>query len=201
MGLGFRLGNGEELNASHPRTFFIPSRTQRETVTEGDLVKLLFEPDSERDGLPRGERMWVQVTQAHDCSYVGTLDNSPQYLTAIKLGDHVTFRPEHILAIWEDRPEPDLKVCVSRRSHAKDLRPQYIVREAPLNPADSGWQVLVGDESDEKLRDHSNVLLQPMDFVLARWPELQHVFSDTAATSAWNWDPGTHIYRKAHSGL
>ncbi len=200
MGLGFRLGNGEELNASHPRTFFIPSRTQRETVTAGDLVKLLFEPDGQEDGLPRGERMWVQVTQTHDGSYVGTLDNSPQYLTAIKLGDQIAFRPEHILAIWEDRPELELKVCVSRRSHTEDVRPQYIVREPPLNPADSGWQVLVGDESDEELRDRSNVLFQPIDFVLARWPELQHVFSDTAAASTWNWDPGTHAYRKAHSG-
>jgi uncharacterized protein YegJ (DUF2314 family) len=73
----FRLGNGELQNQRNPRTFFIPTRAEREAVTAGDLVKLLFEIVDPTDDMPSAERMWVQVVEAKSGRYVGVLDNEP----------------------------------------------------------------------------------------------------------------------------
>lgn len=48
----FRLGNGELRNQQNPRTFFIPTRAEREAVKPGELVKLLFEVVDPTDDMP-----------------------------------------------------------------------------------------------------------------------------------------------------
>lgn len=196
MNVAFHLGDGERTSAEHPRSFFIPARTRREAVSPGELVKLLFEIETPDSGLPSAERMWVEVVSFIDGEYVGTLDNEPKYIDTLSAGDVVTFRPEHIISIWEDRPELDRKVAVSRRSHVEDLRPQFVVREEPLNPSDSGWQALVGDETEDELENPDNVLFQALGFVLDRWPELAPVFADTGKASQWEWDEASARYHR-----
>lgn len=190
----YRLANGEAINREHPRTFFIPSRAERESLEAGQLVKLLFEPTDPAPEGPRAERMWVIVGGRSGHGYFGQLDNQPQYVPELNAGDRIEFAPEHVVSIWEDRPELALKALVSRRSHEQDLRPRYLCREAPHDPMDSGWQVLVGDESDAELNDPNQVLLQQVGFVLERWPELRVPFGDQTVRSEWAWDPDAATY-------
>lgn len=193
-GADFRLGNGEARNAEHPRTFFIPPRAERERVRPGELVKLLFEVANPAPGVPSAERMWVRVTQARGHRYVGALDSTPAFLTTIGAGDLVEFGPEHIISLVEDWPLGDLKAVVSRRSHLEDVRPRYVCRDEPIRPTDSGWQVLIGDETDEELDDSSNILLQALGFVVNRWPELRAVFTAGEIGSEWVWDDEQATY-------
>lgn len=190
----FRLGNGELQNQRNPRTFFIPTRAEREAVTSGDLVKLLFEIVDPTDDMPSAERMWVQVIEVKSGRYVGVLDNEPGALRSIGPGSRIEFGPEHIISLMENWPMGELKAAVSRRSHVEDLRPRYACRDEPLRPEDSGWQVLVGDETDEELSDASNVLLQPLGFVADRWPELRSMFDAGEVGSEWVWDDTTSAY-------
>jgi hypothetical protein len=190
----FRLGNGEVRHQQHPRTFFIPTRAEREAVKPGESVKLLLELVDPGDGRPAAERLWVRVTAAEDGRYVGELENPPAALTSIGRGSRIEFGPEHIIALVDSWPLVDLKAVVSRRSHEEDLRPGFLCRGESLRPHDSGWQVLVGDESDEELGDVSNVLLQPLGFLTDRWPELRPVFDAGEVGSEWIWDEAAGRY-------
>lgn len=190
----FKLGNGEDLNREAPRTFFIPPRAERETLQSGDLAKLLFEVVEPEEGMPTAERMWVQVLERHDDGYVGTLGNQPTVITTIQAGGRVRFGAEHVIATFEDAPMLALRVIVSRRSHETDTRPSFVYRDSPMSSSDSGWCVLVGDETQEELDDPGNCLSQQMGFVVDRWPELRPVFESGVEGSEWQWDEATQHY-------
>jgi hypothetical protein len=87
-----------------------------------------------------------------------------------------------------------MKAVVSKRSHLEDLRPHYVCRDEAVRRQDSGWQVLVGDETDEELSDPSNVLVQPVGFIVDRWPELRTVFDAGEIGSQWVWNDATSAY-------
>lgn len=88
----------------------------------------------------------------------------------------------------------ELQALVSRRSHEQDLRPRYACRDEPLSDQDSGWQVLVGDETPAELDDPDNALLQPLGLLTERWPELRPVFDSGEVGSEWVWDDATSAY-------
>lgn len=192
----FRLGNGELRSRQDPRTFFIPTRAEREGVKPGDLVKLLFEIVDPTGDMPSAERMWVRVSEAKGGRYVGELDNEPRALQSIGPGSRIEFAPEHIISLLEDWPQGDLQAVVSRRSHMQDLRPRYVCRDEATRPQDSGWQVLVGDETDEEVSQSSNVLLQPLGFLANRWPELRSVFDAGEVGGEWVWDDALSAYMR-----
>lgn len=87
-----------------------------------------------------------------------------------------------------------LHVIVSRRSHERDARPQFAYRDETLSTSDSGWCVLVGDETPHELDDPGNCLSLPMPAVVERWPELRRVFDTGAQGSEWRWDEATQRY-------
>jgi uncharacterized protein YegJ (DUF2314 family) len=93
----YKLKNGEESNQANPKTFYIPSRKERESLKEGDIVKLMF--TFQEEGTT--ERMWVQVVSKDGNQYKGLLDNDPATTQSIKAGDEVIFSPEHIIQIYE----------------------------------------------------------------------------------------------------
>jgi uncharacterized protein YegJ (DUF2314 family) len=95
--MAYQLGNGEKINKENPRTFYIPSREDRESVKEGDTVKLIFIFDDEN---AMTERMWVQIVSKEGNRYKGFLDNDPYSTNSIKAGDEVVFSPEHIIQIY-----------------------------------------------------------------------------------------------------
>lgn len=119
----YRIADGEVRQAAAPRAFFIPSRSEREGLQPGDLVKLLFELVDPQPDDPGAERMWVEVLGARDGLYVGALTNTPRAITTISVGDRVDFGPEHVIGTLEDWPLLEKKMFVSRRSHDQDVRP------------------------------------------------------------------------------
>ena len=65
----------------------------------GDFAKLLFVPDRGAGS----ERMWVRVTSVNASQCVGKLDNNPLFLTGIRAGSVVIFKPSQVLAVIEKR--------------------------------------------------------------------------------------------------
>ena len=99
----FTLDDGEVIHRDNPKSFFIPSRMQRENLLPGELVKLIFRitvgPKTDI------ERMWVIVKARTDGAYVGTLDNDPFCTTELKSGHEIQFGPEHVIQIYEELPQ------------------------------------------------------------------------------------------------
>jgi hypothetical protein len=104
---GWTLISAEARQDAHPDTFQIPSREARETLTQGDGVKLLFDIET-REGdrvTDRGvDRLWVIVKRRTGLNYLGVLDSDPGSAEGLNLhvGDVITFGPEHVAEI--DRP-------------------------------------------------------------------------------------------------
>jgi hypothetical protein len=94
------LVDGEESARSSPATFLIPPRSIREGLRAGLAAKLMF------NNAAGTERMWVQVTdRLADGRYVGRLDNYPVVVDA-EFGDRITFGPEHVIDVIDDKGEP-----------------------------------------------------------------------------------------------
>jgi hypothetical protein len=80
------------------KTFDIPSRDVRESLTPGYFAKLIFVAKLP----PAGERMWVEIRKKTKTGYVGVLKNTPVALALKDIllsGDEVIFGPEHIVSI------------------------------------------------------------------------------------------------------
>src|SRR5690554_8194534 len=82
--VSFELESGEQLHAEAPDTFWIPSLKSRESLSPGDIVKLVFR--IEVDGEVDVERMWVIVQKVVAGGYVGILDNDPYCTDQIQAG-------------------------------------------------------------------------------------------------------------------
>jgi hypothetical protein len=85
----------EALHRKHPSTFPINALTERERVTAGQFVKLVW------CGTGSAERMWVKVVKREaDGTYIGTLENNPVvFESKLKFGQAVHFAPRHIAVI------------------------------------------------------------------------------------------------------
>ena len=188
------LADGEELHRRNPRSFFSPSRSLRDSLHVGDLAKLLFTIIDPPEAGPSGERMWVEITERTPTGYVGVLINRPAAITTVHQGEPVHFGPENVISVPERWQLMEKKIFVSRRSHERDVRPRYVYREDPDRERDSGWRALIGDESDEELDNPHNILLQPVGFLLDRWPELRPVFHTDPQNGAWSWDEPSRRY-------
>lgn len=80
------------------KTFIIPSRDVRESLSPGYFAKLIFVAKLP----PAGERMWVEITKKTRTGYIGILKNAPVTppLKDILLsGDEIVFGPEHIAGV------------------------------------------------------------------------------------------------------
>ncbi|MGI5310014.1 hypothetical protein [Rheinheimera sp. WS51] len=96
----FELESGEQLHAEAPDTFWIPPLPARQSLSSGDIVKLVFR--IEEDGEVNVERMWVVIQQATTEGYVGILDNDPYCTDQIQAGLELKFAPKHIIDIYAD---------------------------------------------------------------------------------------------------
>lgn len=154
------LLDAEAAHREHPRTYSIPRRVVRETLTPGDYVKLLFAV-APPAGRVEVERMWVEVTGSKGGAYAGRLANKPEHLRNLRPGDTIAFRPEHVAArgAGPDDPlytDPNAFAVVSRRVWHEDAWPARLVRHEIPDAQFSGWFVLAGDETDEFKADMTN---------------------------------------------
>ncbi len=93
------LQDVEEWSTGNPETVAIPSREMRERLLPGDLVKLHFLIPSDTR---TGERMWVQIKEVTDHSYIAVLDNDPvrYFIGLMAANDVVEFEARHVASIW-----------------------------------------------------------------------------------------------------
>jgi len=100
---GYRLIDGEQRNAEHPGSFWIPPLCARLKVAVGDIVKVGFETMTDRQAKREGfggERLWVKVTGVGDSGeFVGEIDNEP-LLSRLYLGQKVKFQRRHVIDIF-----------------------------------------------------------------------------------------------------
>jgi hypothetical protein len=121
---GWELDNGEEINAEHPDTFWLPERSHREALYPGDYAKLIFRIalDSEDDPVSV-ERMWVLVRERTPGGYLGVLRNEPDAIEEndeLWLDTELPFRPEHIIDIQSaDEESVDLAKQPPRRAWSR----------------------------------------------------------------------------------
>ena len=93
----YQLADAEVRHAESPETFEIPSAADRDSLSAGDWVKLVFEvSDGNRTEV---ERMWVKVTGRQDDSFQGLLDNDPYCTDELKSGEAITFGARHVIQI------------------------------------------------------------------------------------------------------
>lgn len=189
------LGNAEEENRRHPRSFHPAASRARVHPGRAARTAAVHDPQAHRGG-PSAERMWVEVTARDDAGYIGVLTNQPAEITSIDAGDEIRFGPEHVIMLTEDWPLLEKNVLVSLRSDDDDVRPGYLYREAPDNDQDSGWRALVGDETDDETADPDSVLVQNLGYLLNRWPELRPVFETDPENAEWRWDAAGNAYTR-----
>lgn len=102
---GWELEDGEACHASAPATFEIPSRSERQSLQPGQIVKLVFRialRDEEGHDSEQTERMWVVVGERQGPFYTGTLDNDAYCTGEFKAGRMIAFEPRHVIQIWRD---------------------------------------------------------------------------------------------------
>ncbi|MGP9666400.1 toll/interleukin-1 receptor domain-containing protein [Halomonas sp. AOP22-C1-8] len=107
---GYELRSGLAQHHRTPETFYMPEEKERQTLNEGDIVKLIFiikvseDPEDPDDDGTFGERMWVIVTGRNGPYYTGVLNNVPvtsDEQENLFLEDEVIFLPEHVIDITE----------------------------------------------------------------------------------------------------
>ena len=209
-GLDWYLGNAEDEHAEQPRSFFIPGREERSNRNPGDLVRLLFYIRNPPPGGPRAERMWLEVSARHEDGYVGLLTNRPIAIKDLSGGDEVAFRSEHIIAIQDPKwaPYENLLAFANRRLIEDDsLEPGYVVHDpsdmnlTPTSHAEraSGWQLLVGDETDQMLEDPDSGLVPNLAWLMERYPAFAELVFSGARDGEWELDRTTGRYRRPDS--
>ena len=209
-GQDWYLGNGEEEHAANPRSFFIPSPKERSNQNPGDLVRLLFFIRNPSQRGPRAERMWLEISARDGDGYVGLLTNQPIAIKDLSSGDEVAFRSEHIIAIQDPKwtPYEDLLAFANRRLVDNDsLEPGYVVHDpsdmnrepTPYGERASGWQLLVGDETDEELEHPESALLPNLAWLMERYPAFAELVFSGARDGEWELDPATGRYRPPDS--
>jgi len=204
-GTDWFLGDAEEQHAANPRSFFIPGRRERESLQTGDDARLLFflaDPDPKQ---PRAERMWVEVTDVAGRQYIGRLNNQPLEIRDLAAGELVRFGPEHVIAVNDPRwaPYEGKRIFVSRRLLEDDrLEPGFAFHDPSDEHAPpmadgtqvSGWQLVVGDETEAELNDASNLRTPNLAWVMERYPAFGELVFSGAGAGEWQLDRASGRY-------
>ncbi|MEK2654541.1 DUF2185 domain-containing protein [Pseudomonas aeruginosa] len=99
--------------------------------------------------------LWVTVEGIEaDGAFSGRLDNYPQYIRDLSLGERIVFEARHIINTEHDPRETPIsryarRCFVTRRVIDEGKAVGYLYREAPEEENDSGWRLMAGDESDD----------------------------------------------------
>ena len=148
------LVDASAIAVRHPYTFYKPDAETIDRVAAGESVKLIFAFDTDNPDAPRAERLWVTVEGIEaDGAFSGRLDNYPQYIRDLSLGERIVFEARHIINTEHDPRETPISLCPALlRDAPGDRRGKavgYLYREAPEEENDSGWRLMAGDESDD----------------------------------------------------
>ncbi|MDF5828693.1 DUF2314 domain-containing protein [Pseudomonas aeruginosa] len=100
------LVDASAIAVRHPYTFYKPDAETIDRVAAGESVKLIFAFDTDNPDAPRAERLWVTVEGIEaDGAFSGRLDNYPQYIRDLSLGERIVFEARHIINTEHDPRE------------------------------------------------------------------------------------------------
>ncbi len=182
----------------------LASPEKLEALEPGEFVKLRFRLRRPHPGEPPAERMWVRVVARERGRYRGVLENQPQAIQGLAKGDEVHFGAEHVLSIWEAPPEEVPVAFVNRRLlEREELVPAVVCHDPaeedrpplPDGRRSSGWQLLVGDETEEELEDADGFELVPLADLVTRYPAFGALVAanDQGRQYLWDADAGHYV--------
>ncbi len=181
------LENVEITAKENPESFFIPSQEERSTLQPGDPVRLHFVLKSPKEGEPRAERMWLDVTERLEQNqYKGVLTNSPVYIGDLSVGDEVQFGAHNIARTMIRKDDPRWVGCAEKMAFVTKMAflPNEIIRfayrEKPDREQDSGWRFFTGHEDDEYTNNPNNTVLKEVGWLLDIEPTLDEFIREPA---------------------
>lgn len=193
------LLDAEAQHDAFPDTFPIPTRSERDVLRTGDMVKLVFVLDPPPASGPNAERMWVEVRSAlADGTYDGWLTNQPVVISTLEPSSLVAFEARHVAGIALRKEEVSfdvkLKAVVSRRALKLHGPPGWAGFATPLDGRDSGWSVTAGDEVAAYFSgDPQDVTeIVTLGELVGRYPALVEVFQ--AGEGEWVYRPDHRRY-------
>src|SRR5207249_3641418 len=133
-------------------------------------------------------------------SYWGLLDNDPRYVSNLKSGDLIEFRPEHVAAVYAEAGSPgwidESKLAiVSRDALENEVWPGRLIRTDPPDNQFSGWWILTGREIEEDMTRASNFQQCTLFEMIQRFRVLDSVLDETGPAT-WIWDEEAAEYRR-----
>ena len=184
------LLDAEARHRQDPDSFSIPRSDVRSALAPGDLVKLLF--GAGPGDPPPAERMWVLVLGAKDGRYLGRLDNEPEAISDLQLGAQVLFGPEHVAAIYRQRPPgsptPEQFAIVSDEVWHAGKPPTRAVRTPAPDASFSGWVVFGPSDPSAPPQDLHGFGPVSHQALTDRHRSFDSV-EDEVAPGAWRWNP------------
>jgi hypothetical protein len=153
----FTLDDPRPTQAAAPYTFFLPDPRRIDAVCAGDHVKLIFVPAIGGTKYS-AERMWVEIVSISGSRFRGKLDNIPDDIPGLSLGDPVEFSSWHIIDVKFADIAKDAQFTFPRREYYErclvdqcvlsgEVKVHFVYREAPdltedgEKYQDSGWRV------------------------------------------------------------
>jgi hypothetical protein len=182
------LLDAEARHRAAPWTFSIPRADVRRTLRVGSRVKLLFGTGPADQ--PGVERMWVEVVAVADGRYRGRLDNDPVAVSDLRVGDDVSFGPEHVAAIWREtghEPRPEQWAIVSQRIWRGGAVLDRAVRLLVPDPSMSGWVILSADDGPMPPPDLAGFEPVAHQALVDRFRAFDSIEDEPPGT-AWQWD-------------
>lgn len=170
-------------------TFYKPSRELIKTVKPGEIVKIIFQFESDDPDTPRAERMWVLVSEVIDGEiFKGILDNEPIYIQDLKFGDLIEFKACHIINTEHDDNnnlvERYAKRCfVTKKILDETLKVGYLYRENTDEDNDSGWRITSNTESEEYMNSSNNMAYVSIGVVLNNDDSFIHLLNYPEGTA------------------
>ena len=186
--------------SQYPYTFWKPSQELVEKLERGHFVKLIFALRSPGKEDPDAERMWVEITERKKDDFSGRLDNQPEYIAGLNLGESIEFQAKHIIGASIDDPVPDPtlkwvpKCFVTNRILRDEQRIGYLYREEPDREEDSGWRIMCGDEDDEYMDNVDNMQIVSLGAVLVCDDRILPLLDEPAPVAfIWNEKEGHFV--------
>lgn len=168
----WKLRDLSEITRNSKYTFFKSTSEDIAKVAPGEVVKLIFDFESDDPSAPAAERMWVIVDSIDEGGrFTGRLDNDPVWIKDLKAGDPLAFASVHIISTEHDHSdnlvERYLPRCfVTSRVLHDGQSAGYLYREEPDTEKDSGRRIMAGDESDEYMDESDNIHFVSLGAVL-----------------------------------
>lgn len=187
----WKLENVEIVNKENPNNFFIPTLKERSSQKKGDLVRLHFLLTENKEGEPRAERMWVEISKVKmfGRKYKGILTNMPVYIKDLNIGDEIEFEPKHIAQTFIKKEDPcwldiaEKKALVSKMCMEDNGIIRWLYREEADREEDSGWRMFSGEENEEYTDNPDNIRIVSVGYLLDKDPTLLEIIKDEISSA------------------